>query len=211
MAIISALGILGVNIMPFIAGAGILGIAIGFAAKDTLSNLIAGILLIVDRPFEVGDRIEAWNSPPGSSSWGDVIHIGLRATKIKTTDNIVVIVPNNEIMRRDIVNYTISSRIIRIRVDVGISYDSNIAEARDIMIRVAKSVEWALKDPGPEVFARNFGESSIDFQAIIWIKDARKKNDTISFVIENVKKEFDKKGIEIPYPKRDVAIINRDV
>ena len=112
-AIIIALDMLGVNVMPFIAGAGVAGIAIGFAAKDTLSNLIAGILLIVDRPFEVGDRIEVWAAPSGSSTWGDVIDIGLRATKIKTTDNIVIVIPNNEIMKRDIINYTIiTSKII---------------------------------------------------------------------------------------------------
>ena len=107
IAILLALDFLGINVMPFVAGAGVAGIAIGFAAKDTLSNLIAGILLILDRPFEIGDRIEVWSAPAGSASWGDVVHIGLRATKIKTTDNIVIIIPNNEIMKRDIVNYTI--------------------------------------------------------------------------------------------------------
>jgi small-conductance mechanosensitive channel len=75
-AIIIALDLLGVNVMPFIAGAGVAGVAIGFAAKDTLSNLIAGILLIIDRPFEVGDRIEVWSAPAGTATWGDVIDIG---------------------------------------------------------------------------------------------------------------------------------------
>ncbi|VEN75242.1 conserved membrane hypothetical protein [Candidatus Desulfarcum epimagneticum] len=207
MAVIASLDILGVNVMPFIAGAGIVGIAIGFAAKDTLSNLIAGILLIIDRPFEVGDRIEVWASPPGSSSWGDVVHIGLRATRIKTTDNIVIIIPNNEIMKRDIVNYTILSRLIRIRVDVGISYDSDIAMAKEIVLNAATSAEGVMADPAPRVFAKGFGDSSIDIQAIVWIDDARKKMDATSFIIENIKKEFDKQGIEIPYPKRDVTLI----
>jgi small-conductance mechanosensitive channel len=91
-----ALDVLGINVVPFVAGAGVVGIAVGFAAKDTLSNLIAGVLLIMDRPFEVGDRIEVWSAPKNSATWGDVIDIGLRATKIKTTDNIVIIIPNNE-------------------------------------------------------------------------------------------------------------------
>jgi small-conductance mechanosensitive channel len=99
---ILALDAMGFNIMPFVAGAGVAGIAIGFAAKDTLSNLIAGVLLIIDRPFEVGDRIEVWSAPKNAATWGDVIHIGLRATKIRTTDNIVIIIPDNEIMKRDI-------------------------------------------------------------------------------------------------------------
>ncbi len=83
-AIIIALDLLGVNVMPFIAGAGVAGVAIGFAAKDTLSNLIAGILLIIDRPFEVGDRIEVWSAPAGTATWGDVIDIGCTRFPILT-------------------------------------------------------------------------------------------------------------------------------
>jgi small-conductance mechanosensitive channel len=130
VAIVIALDLLGINVVPFVAGAGIAGVAIGFAAKDTLSNLIAGVLLIIDRPFEVGDRIEVWNAPAGSSTWGDVIDIGLRATKIKTTDNIVIIIPNNEIMLRDIINYTIISENIRVRINIGIAYDANLQSDR---------------------------------------------------------------------------------
>ena len=206
IAIILALDILGVNVMPFIAGAGIAGIAIGFAAKDTLSNLIAGVLLIIDRPFEVGDRIEVWSAPVGSATWGDVIDIGLRATKIKTTDNIVIIIPNNEIMRRDIVNYTIITSKIRVRVGIGISYDANIKRAKEIILKVADSTEWIAKDPPPKVVVRNFGESSVDLQLRIWIDDARQRMDTISHITDKVKEAFDEEGIEIPYPKRDVHI-----
>jgi hypothetical protein len=126
--------------MPFIAGAGVAGVAIGFAAKDTLSNLIAGVLLIVDRPFEIGDRIEVWNAPSGSATWGDVIDIGLRATKIRTTDNIVIVIPNNKIMTRDIINYTLISDRIRVRINVGIAYDADVQKARDILVELAKTV-----------------------------------------------------------------------
>lgn len=209
-SLVIALDILGINVMPFIAGAGIVGVAIGFAAKDTLSNLIAGILLIIDRPFEVGDRIEVWSTPSGSSSWGDVIDIGLRATKIRTTDNIIVIIPNNEIMMRDIVNYTINSAAIRVRVNIGVAYDSDIAKAKEVIISVAKGVEWTMADPPPKVVVRNFGESSVDLQLRVWISDARKRMDTISDITDKVKEAFDKAGIEIPYPKRDITIIHKD-
>jgi small-conductance mechanosensitive channel len=206
IAIILALDILGINVMPFIAGAGIAGIAIGFAAKDTLSNIIAGMLLIIDRPFEVGDRIEVWTAPMGSATWGDVLDIGLRATKIRTTDNIVVIIPNNEIMRRDIINYTIISEDIRVRVNIGIAYDADLKKAKAAIIKVAESVEWVAKEPAPKVVVRNFGESSVDLQLRVWIVDARKRMDTISYITDKVKEEFDKEGIEIPYPKRDIII-----
>lgn len=208
-AVILALDLLGVNVMPFIAGAGVAGIAIGFAAKDTLSNLIAGVLLIIDRPFEIGDRIEVWSAPAGSATWGDVIDIGLRATKIKTTDNIVIIIPNNEIMRRDIVNYTIISSQIRVRINIGIAYSADIEKAKALIVNVAKSLNWVSKDPAPKVVVRNFGESSVDLQLRVWINDARKRMDTISYITDKIKEAFDNSGIEIPYPKRDITIIDK--
>jgi small-conductance mechanosensitive channel len=206
---ILALDILGINVMPFIAGAGVVGIAIGFAAKDTLSNLIAGILLIIDRPFETGDRIEVWSAPAGSATWGDVIDIGLRATKIRTTDNIIIIIPNNEIMKRDIVNYTIINSKIRVRINIGISYDADIEKAKAVILKVADSADWILKDPTPQVVVKNFGESSVDLQLRVWIADARKRIHTISYVTDNLKGAFDKAGIEIPYPKRDIIITQK--
>ncbi len=209
ISVVLALDVLGINVMPFVAGAGIMGVAVGFAAKDTLSNLIAGILLIIDRPFEIGDRIEVWSAPAGTAKWGDVIDIGLRATKIKTTDNIVVIVPNNEIMKRDIVNYTIFTTKIRVRINIGISYDADIEKAKALIIKVADSADWILKDPAPKVVVRNFGESSVDLQLRVWIKNATKRMDTISFITDNVKSVFDAEKIEIPYPKREITIVNR--
>jgi small-conductance mechanosensitive channel len=209
VAIILALDLLGVNVMPFIAGAGVLGIAIGFAAKDTLSNLIAGVLLIIDRPFEIGDRIEVWTAPSGSSTWGDVIDIGIRATRIKTTDNIVIIIPNNEIMKRDIINYTIISSKIRVRINIGVAYDADLVKAKKIILDIADGIEWIAKEPKPKVMVRLFGESSVDLQARVWIKDARKRMDTVSEITDRVKEGFDQNGIEIPYPKRDIVITHR--
>jgi len=208
-AVIMALDTLGVNVMPFIAGAGVAGVAIGFAAKDTLSNLIAGILLIIDRPFEIGDRIEVWSAPSGSATWGDVVDIGLRATKIKTTDNIMIIIPNNEIMKRDIVNYTISSTKIRVRINIGVAYDTDIDKAKKVIIEIAKQADWIATNPLPKVVVRNFGDSSVDLQLRVWIDNARKRMDTISFITDQVKTAFDKAGIEIPYPKRDITVINQ--
>lgn len=207
IAIVMALDIMGVNIMPFVAGAGVLGVAIGFAAKDTLSNLIAGVLLILDRPFEIGDRIEVWNAPTGSASWGDVIDIGLRATKIKTTDNIIIVIPNNEIMKRDIINYTIISTSIRVRINIGVSYETDIEKAKRLMIDAANETPWVQKEPAPKVVVRNFGESSVDLQLRVWIGNARERMNTISTITDRVKAIFDSEKIEIPYPKRDIHIV----
>ena len=205
-AIILTLDVLGVNIMPFVAGAGVAGIAIGFAAKDTLSNLIAGILLIMDRPFEIGDRIEIWSAPANSATWGDVIDIGLRATKIQTTDNIVIVIPNNEIMMRDIINYTTITKEIRVRVPIGIAYDADVQKAKNIICKVALELNWVMRDPAPKVIVRSFGDSAVNLQARVWIDDPRKRMDTISHITDRVKEVFNEEGIEIPFPKRDIYI-----
>ena len=209
VAVVLSLDILGINVMPFIAGAGVLGVAVGFAAKDTLSNLIAGILLIIDRPFEVGDRIEVWSAPVNSATWGDVIDIGLRATKIKTTDNIIIVIPNNEIMKRDIVNYTLISSQIRVRINIGIAYDSDIEKAKAAILKVAEDTPWVAATPEPVVVVRNFGESSVDLQLRVWIDNARMRMNTISYITDRIKTVFDQEHIEIPYPKRDITIINK--
>lgn len=201
-----ALDVLGVNIMPFIAGAGVVGIAIGFAAKDTLSNVIAGILLIIDRPFEVGDRIEIWTAPANSATWGDVLDIGLRATKIRTTDNIVIIIPNNEIMMRDIINYTTITREIRVRIPIGIAYDANTKKAKEIITRISLELDWVMREPAPKVVVKSFGDSAVNLEARVWISRPRKRMDTISHITDRVKEAFQQEGIEIPFPKRDIYI-----
>ena len=203
---IMAMDRLGLNVMPFVAGAGVAGVAIGFAAKDTLSNLISGILLIIDRPLKIGDRIEIWGAPRNSATWGDVVDIGLRATKIKTTDNIVIIIPNNILMNRDIVNYTAISDDIRVRIPIGISYEADTKKAKELIVQVSLELDWVLKDPGPKVVVKNFGESSVDLEARVWIRDARKRMDAISYITDRVKEVFDREKIEIPYPKRDITI-----
>ncbi|MBU3950210.1 MAG: mechanosensitive ion channel family protein [Proteobacteria bacterium] len=204
--IILALDVLGLNIMPFVAGAGIAGIAIGFAAKDTLSNLIAGVLLIIDRPFEIGDRIEVWTAPQNSATWGDVIDIGLRATKIRTTDNIVIIIPNNEIMKRDIINYTTITKEIRVRIPIGIAYDADIKKAKEFIIKVSLELDWVMKEPEPKVVVHSFGDSAVNLQARVWINEPRRRIDTVSYITDRIKEVFQQEGIEIPYPKRDIYI-----
>ncbi len=201
-----ALDMIGLNIMPFVAGAGIAGIAIGFAAKDTLSNLIAGILLIIDRPFEIGDRIEVWTAPVNSATWGDVVDIGLRATKIQTTDNIVIIIPNNEIMKRDIINYTTMTKEIRVRIGIGIAYDADVKKVKEIIKGVSLELGWVMRDPAPKVVVKSFGDSAVNLEARVWISRPRKRMDTISHVTDRVKEVFQEEGIEIPYPKRDIYI-----
>lgn len=201
-----ALSYMSIDIMPFIAGASVAGVAIGFAAKDTLSNLIAGVLLIVDRPFHVGDRIELWQAPRDTATWGDVIEIGLRATKIRNPDNLIFVIPNNQIMQRDIVNYTASGDNIRLRIPIGIAYDADPAKAKQIIRTVALDTAGVIKSPEPQVIIRNFGESAVDLELRVWIADARQRRAIGDEITDRVKTAFDHAGVEIPYAKRDLYI-----
>jgi len=208
--VVLALDRLGLNITPLLAGAGVMGLALSLAAKDTLSNLIAGVLLIIDRPFQVGDRIELWMAPSETGTWGDVIEIGLRATKIRNPDNLVVVVPNNEIMRRDIINYTMSGAHIRLRIPFGVAYESDIERAKQILIELAGKTEGVKMDPEPIVIVRGFGPSEVNLQLRVWIEDARVRRAIADQITEKTMLAFAEAGVEIPYPKRDVYLRTMD-
>jgi small conductance mechanosensitive channel len=121
----------------------------------------------------------------------------------------VIIIPNNEIMLRDIINYTTITEKIRVRIDIGIAYDADMQKAKKIMQQAADSAGWVAKSPPPKVVLRNFGESSVDLQLRVWIANPRKRMDTISYITDKVKELFDEQGVEIPYPKRDVYVTEK--
>ena len=205
-SVLVALEYLGIDITPLLAGAGVIGLAVSLAAKDTLSNLIAGILLVLDRPFQVGDRIELWTAPEGTGTWGDVVEIGLRATKIRNPDNLLVVIPNNEIMKRDIVNYTASGSDIRLRLPIGVSYDADTTLAKELVLEEARRVEGVKTDPEPVVIVRGFGDSGVHLELRVWIENARRRRAIGDELTGRIKDAFDARGIEIPYPKRDIYV-----
>lgn len=207
---IFALDRLGLNIAPLLAGAGIMGLALSLAAKDTLSNLIAGVLLILDRPFHVGDRIELWTTPNETGTWGDVIEIGLRATKIRNPDNLVVVVPNNEIMRRDIVNYTASGNHMRLRIPFAVEYEADLEAAKRVLREVAAATDGVKTDPPPVAIVRGFGPSEVNLELRAWIEQARERRAIGDHITERVMHEFTKEGIRIPYPRREIYVKEGD-
>ena len=208
VGILSGMLVMGWKITPLLGIGGVAGLALSFAAKDALSNLIAGFLLILDQPFQVGDRIEIWGAPKNTATWGDVVEIGLRATKIKTTDNLIVVIPNAEIMQRDIINYTSSGDHIRLRVPIGIGYDADVEKAKELVRQVAASIEGVMGKPAPVVIIRRFGDSSVDLEARVWVRNARRRRDVEDELTDGVKTAFDANGIEIPFPKRDIYVKN---
>ena len=206
LGVVLALDLLGLNIAPLLAGAGVMGLALSLAAKDTLSNLIAGVLLIMDRPFKVGDRIELWTAPNETGTWGDVIEIGLRATKIRNPDNLVIIVPNSLIMVRDIVNYTMSGQDIRLRIPFSVAYESDIDRAKVLLIEAARQVEGVKPEPAPIVIVRGFGPSDVQIQLRVWILEARNRRRIADEITGRAVAAFAEAGVEIPYPKRELII-----
>ena len=211
LGVLLAMDYLGLRIAPLLAGAGVVGLALSLAAKDTLSNLIAGVLLILDRPFQVGDRIELWNAPNETGTWGDVIEIGIRATKIRNPDNLVVVVPNNEIMRRDIINYTMSGEDIRLRIPFSVAYEADIERAKVLLIQAALGVEGVKPEPTPIVIVRGFGPSEVNLQLRVWIKEARQRRRVADEITGLALTSFAREGVEIPYPKRELYIRQGDV
>ncbi len=206
IALLIILDHLGYDVTALVAGMGIAGIAISLAAKDSISNAIAGIFLVLDKPFLPGDRIELWNPPPNQATWGDVVEIGLRSTKVKTTDNITIIIPNSQLMTRDIINYTQDASNIRIRIPVGVSYDSNLTTVAKVLTRTVKGIEGVLEDPGPQVVVKRFGDSSIDVELRVWIKSAKERRRIQDEINREIKIEFEQSSIEMPYPQREVRI-----
>ena len=172
--------------------------------------MIAGVLLIVDRPFQVGDRIELWTAPNETGSWGDVIEIGLRATKIRNPDNLVVVVPNSQLMLRDIVNYTMSGQDIRLRIPFSVAYESDIERAKSLLVDIALGVEGVKDDPAPVVIARSFGPSEVNLQLRVWVVEARARRRIADDISERALRAFAEAGVEIPYPKRELYIRSAD-
>jgi len=194
-----------VDVTAWLASAGILGIAIGFAAKDTLANLFSGIFILADAPYKLGDFIVL-----GSGERGRVTDIGVRSTRILTRDDIEIIMPNAAIANAKIINETGGPHEKeRVRVSVGVAYGSDVDKVRAVLMDVAASSKYLIEDPEPRVRFRAFGESSIDFQLMGWIEEPVLRGRALDELNTEVYKRFAAEEILIPFPQRDVHIVTR--
>jgi len=195
-AIFVILEILGLQgaIATALAGAGVAGIAIGFAAKDTLSNFISGMFLYTDNTFKIGDTIEI------DGKIGTVIDIHTRKTVIKGFDNKIITIPNAKTAESIVVNYS-SQPTRRVGVPIGVAYEANLEKAEKIILDIIKKDEDFLDDPKPSVVVTKFGDFSVDLEARGWIKNKGFLDKKVK-LMKQIKIAFDKNGIEIPYPKR---------
>lgn len=191
-----------VNISAWLASAGIVGIAIGFAARDTLANLFSGIFIMADAPYKIGDFIVL-----DSGERGRVTVIGIRSTRILTTDGVEITLPNALIANAKIINESGGPSIKhRIRISIGVAYGSDIDLVRRVLFNIAASNENVCEEPPPQVFFTEFGDSSLNFQLLGWIEKSAIRGQVIDQLNTSIYKEFNQKKIEIPFPQRDIHL-----
>jgi len=191
-----------IDMTAWLASAGIVGIAVGFAAKDTLSNLFSGVFIIADAPYKVGDYVVM-----DRGDRGKVTNIGLRSTRILTRDDVEITIPNTIIGNSTIINQSGGpSENLRIRVKVGVAYGSDIDDVRNILLDVAAKEPLVCRTPEPRVRFRAFGASSLDFELLCWIPHPELRGRAMDALNSAVYKKFNAHQIEIPYAKQDLYI-----
>ena len=189
---------LGVDVSGLIAGLGIMGFIVGFALKDTLGNLASGVFLLFHKPFKVGDFVEAGGQK------GTVKALGIAATELRTPDNKKIVIPNSSVWGGPITNYT-GQKKRRDEIIVGISYDSDINKAIKLVMGLMKKDKRILKDPEPFVGVKELADSSVNLIVRPWI-NVSDFWPTHWDMVKNIKEEFDKNNVQIPFPQRDVWI-----
>ena len=200
IVVIMLLSYFEIDVSGLVATLGIGSLAIALAAQTALADIFSGIIIMIDQPFRLGDRIEIQEL----NTWGDVVDIGLRSTHIRTRDNRMVIVPNAIIGKSLIVNHAFPNSQYRIQVNIGVAYGSDVELARQTMIEAVRGVEGVLQDKPIEALFLEFGDSALVFRLRWWIEsyvDTRRMFDKVNTAVYRALKEA---GIEIPFPQQDV-------
>lgn len=195
-----ALNMVGVRLTALVALAGVAGLALGFGLQTIVSNFVSGLIIMGERNVNVGDMIEV------GDRMGEVTRIETRATTIRTMDNVSILVPNENFIAKDVINWSHGDPTVRLRVPVGVAYGSDVERVREILIEIARSDEEVLEDPEPNVWFDSFGDSSLNFTLLVWIDDPRKRKSTISRLNFEIDRRFREEDIEIPFPQRDLWI-----
>lgn len=192
----------GINPVGWLASAGIVGLAVGFAAKDTLANLFAGFFILVDAPYKLGDYV---NMDTGER--GRVTHIGMRSTRMLTRDDVEITVPNSVMGNAKIVNESGGpEEKMRVRIAVGVAYGSDVHQVSAVLKEIALQNEEVCRLPEPRVRMRAFGASSLDFELLIWIEKPEDRGRISHELYMQVYDSFNEASIEIPYAKTDIYI-----
>lgn len=190
-----------VDITPYLAGAGIAGLVLGMALQDSLKNVFGGISLILDKTYKVGDKIKLDNDTVGT------IHdIGLRSTKLITFDNEVVYIPNGYLANTKVQNYSRPTPIVRVKVDFGVAYGSNVGKVKRVILEVLKKNKGILDEPAPDVQFIEMGESALLFRALFWVERWDLAWDRKVEMTESIYNALNKAEINIPFPTRTIYL-----
>src|SRR6266571_1054726 len=191
----------GIHLGALTVFAGAVGVGVGFGLQNIASNFISGLVILAERPITLGDRVEV------AGIAGQVERIRARSTVIRTNDNIMIIVPNTKFIDSPVTNWTYSDRRVRFRLPVGVAYGSDVKQVREALIAAAREHPATLSEPGPDAFLEKFGESSIDFQLIVWSEEmSRRPSRFKSDLNYLICKHLDAAEIELPNPQRDLHI-----
>ena len=191
----------GVNLGSLNVLAGALGVGIGFGMQSIANNFISGLIILFERPIKIGDRIEVGNVS------GDVVHISSRATTVNTNDNISIIVPNSDVINKQVINWSHNGRNVRFRIPVGVSYQEDPAKIKEILLAIASEHKGVLAKPAADVVFIEYGDSSLNFELMVWTSKYIDRPKILqSELYFRIFEEFKKQSVEIPFPQRDLHL-----
>ena len=191
----------GINLSALTVLAGALGIGVGFGLQNITNNFLSGLIILVERPIKVGDRIDVGRVT------GDVVKISPRATTIVTNDNIAIIVPNSEFISSQVINWSYTNRDVRLNFPIGVAYHSDPELVRKVLLEVAADHSGVLKERNADVLLQEFGDSSLNFILRVWTRDYATTPGVLRSELNYaICKKFKEHGIEIPFPQRDLHV-----
>jgi len=195
-----------INLTPLFASAGIAGIAVAMAAKDSLANFFGGLSLFMDNTFKEGDYIVI-----DSGERGEIFDIGMRSTRLKTRDDILITIPNSILANTKIINESAPIPLFRIRIPVGVAYGSNPEHVEQILLGIAKSCTDVIDTPEPRVRFRALGSSSIDFELLCWLAEPSLKGLVTHNLLKIIYNRLHEENITIPFPQMDVHLKKKEI
>ncbi len=194
---------LGIDLSVIFGVFAALGLGVGFALQDVFKDLISGIVILLEGNVSVGDILEM------DGLVGSVTEINLRTSQIKTLDGVYMVIPNSKIVNEKVINWSANNKISRFDVTVGVAYGSDVEKVRDILLQVAAENPKVSKNPEPMVFFSDFGDSALSFRLLFWIIDTWQTERVRSELRFAINTKFKEQGIQIPFPQRDVHIIDK--
>ena len=205
LAVVLALGSIGIDLTAFAVFSGAIGVGVGFGLQKVVSNLVSGVILLMDRSIKPGDVIGI------DDTYGSVSALNARYASVETRDGKEYLIPNEDLITQRVTNWSFSSNLVRLHVKVGISYRSDPHEAIRLALEAARDVPRVLPDPAPNCLLVEFGDSTVDLEVRFWINDPANGTANVrSEVMLNMWDLYQRNGIELPHPQRDLTLRNPD-